>query len=90
MVVPRAHFLRWNPWPQQWVQLRWKAEVLTRPACYLRHFEIIVLVRFQDDVLVKNVVTDNLQACGSVVLVVQAAAEHEKIQAETSILFAKK
>ena len=35
----------------------------------------------------KNNATDNLQACGSVVLVMRAAAENEKSQAETSIVF---
>ena len=35
-------------------------------------------MRYQDDVLTKNEVADYLQACGSAVLVVRAAAEHEK------------
>ena len=45
------------------------------------------LVRFKDDVLSKYDVTDNLTACGSDVPVVRAAAEHEKVQAGTAMVF---
>ena len=39
----------------------------------------------QDDVLANIEVTNYLQACGSVVLVVRTAGEHEKSRAETEI-----
>ena len=91
MLAPHAYILRRNPWPRQRVQLRWKAEVVARPAYNLRNFErYIEFLRCQDNVLVKSNVTDNLQACGSVVLVVRAAAEHEKSQVKYSISFVKK
>ena len=42
-------------------------------------------LRLQDDVLATIEVTNYLQACGSVVLVVRTAGEHEKSRAETEI-----
>ena len=91
MLVPRAYILRRNPWPRQRVQLRCKAEVVARPAYNFRNFErCIEFLRFHGNVLVKSNVTDNLQACGSVVLVVRAASEYETSQVKCSIPFVKK
>ena len=61
------------------MQLKWKLEVVARAAEYFRQFErYTALLRYQGVVLANNEVADYEQACGSVVLVVRAAAEHEK------------
>ena len=67
--------------------LKCKAEIGARAADQFRQFErYIELVRCQNDVLTIIEVAENLQACGSVVLVLRTAGKHEKSHAETQIL----
>ena len=61
------------------MQLKLKIDIIARPADYFRRCERYVeVVRFQDDFLGINDVADCVQAFGSAVLLVRAAAENEK------------
>ena len=65
-----------------------KAKVGDRAADYFQELERnIELVRCQEDVLATIEVADYLQACDSVMLVVQTTGKHEISQAETEALF---
>ena len=60
------------------------AKVGARTADYFRQFEkCIELIECQDDVVATIEVADNLQACSSVVQVVQTSGEYDNSHAGT-------
>ena len=67
--------------------VKWKAKVGSCNGLLQQFEQYIDLVRCQDDVLAAIEVAEYVQACGSAVLVVRTAGEHEKTHAETEIYF---
>ena len=81
-----AYFLQRDQRPWQRVLLECNAIVGTHTADYFRQSDgCIKLIRCQDHVVATIEVANNLQACSSVLLVVQTAGEHDNSHAENEI-----